>query len=459
MKRQHPVRASTGLCCSSSKRTCRSSSLVPIFVGEAEQSYPGGSAADYVVLPSKNSDDEDSNIFILDSDSGDGGDTSEEEADDSGLVAWNAENDSVNSNERGCGSKDSDDKLLEIRLNEIDRRNNAPAADSSSSSSSNRQAVNDVSITRLKSLGAEIIEVIARLELTEEERRRRQLALAHLNRMVRAWFGEEAKLQPFGSLATGLALPDSDFDLVLVVPSSGRQRRRFGRAESVQLLRALASRLRAQEPDLVRKVVFISHARVPIVKFVDARSGFQVDVSAAQNSGLHSTRLVQAVLARWPALRPLVLLAKQALRSASLNETYSGGVGAYLTFTLALAAVQAEVRSGRIPPAALAQPPAPELLARLLLAFLDLWGHRFNYFRTRVSLRDGGAFLEKTRHDPQRPFLLRLEDPFDPSLCLGQNSYRILEVRSLFARLHEALLSNSPTPLSTLLALGASSNK
>jgi DNA polymerase sigma len=89
----------------------------------------------------------------------------------------------------------------------------------------------------------------------------------------------------------------------------------------------------------------------------------------------------------------------------------------------------------------------PSDLGELLLGFFRLYGVDFNYSLTGISVRDGGSYFPKASRrgwvDPQRPYLLCVEDPDDPTNDVGRNSFDIMNVRALFQVAHEMLASRA----------------
>jgi len=58
----------------------------------------------------------------------------------------------------------------------------------------------------------------------------------------------------------------------------------------------------------------------------------------------------------------------------------------------------------------------------LLIEFFELYGHQFNYLRTGIRIRDGGAYvakdeIQKDMENGYRPSLLCIEDPINNGRC------------------------------------------
>jgi hypothetical protein len=64
----------------------------------------------------------------------------------------------------------------------------------------------------------------------------------------------------------------------------------------------------------------IGKAKVPIVKYEDAATGLNLDVSFDATNGPQAAEYVQRLMARLPPMRPLTLLLKLFLHQRELNE-------------------------------------------------------------------------------------------------------------------------------------------
>lgn len=121
-----------------------------------------------------------------------------------------------------------------------------------------------------------------------------------------------SKVEVFGSFRTGLYLPTSDIDLVVI-----------GRWEKLPL-RTLESELLARgiaEPLSVR---VLDKASVPIIKLTDQMSQVKVDISFNMQSGVKSAELIKNFKRDYPVLSKLVLVLKQFLLQRDLNEVFTG---------------------------------------------------------------------------------------------------------------------------------------
>lgn len=78
-----------------------------------------------------------------------------------------------------------------------------------------------------------------------------------------------------------------------------------------------------------------------------------------------------------------------------------------------------------------------ENLGVLLMEFLELYGRKFNYMKTGISIKNGGKYLPKEELqremvDGHRPSLLCIEDPLTHGNDIGRSSYGALHVKDAF---------------------------
>lgn len=86
------------------------------------------------------------------------------------------------------------------------------------------------------------------------------------------------------------------------------------------------------------------------------------------------------------------------------------------------------------------------------MEFLDLYGRKFNYMKTGISIKNGGRYmpkeeLQRDMVDGHRPSLLCIEDPLTPGNDIGRSSYGALQVQQAFAYAYISLLN----PVSPIL--------
>ncbi|KAI3436347.1 hypothetical protein D9Q98_002400 [Chlorella vulgaris] len=282
-------------------------------------------------------------------------------------------------------------------------------------------------------LHQEIVEFCRYLAPSPEEQVQRQAAIDRIEGVVKAIW-PKASLQVFGSFATGLYLPTSDVDAVVMGS---------GCTDIPQGLKALATSLARK--NMAKNMQVIARAKVPIVKFEDAETGYNFDVSFDVANGPEAAENVRALMDALPPMRPLVMVLKVFLQQRELNEVYSGGLGSYALLVMVASFIQ--LHPSRQQPATThrygsgkdqREESPGELegsLGVLLLDFLRLFGRALNNVEVGVSCRKGGSYFNKRNkgfYSSERPYLFAVEDPNDPSNDLGRNSYNISRVRMAF---------------------------
>ncbi|EPR59623.1 polynucleotide adenylyltransferase [Toxoplasma gondii GAB2-2007-GAL-DOM2] len=327
------------------------------------------------------------------------------------------------------------------------------------------------------SLHKEICDLLAYIQPTDVEEYKTLKAIARLQFAASLSF-PGCSCKCFGSFATSMMLPGGDVDICILIPSSSslpssassssssscavlgstwtpasrgenhpasvnRKRRReegnsallaslspeaaLHHSESVAQLTLLSATL--LDLKVAQALELVSSARVPIVKYIDAETGVPVDVSVNQPSSLETTAFAREMLVKFPLLRPLLLLVKFFLKLRNLSETYRGGAGSYLLFTMGLLFLKSW-------PAA--HDPTLQrglLLSHLLIDFFHFWGRHWNYRDWGGCVRGlGHTFLKDARPElwGERRELLCMESPTTPDIDLGKNAFNISNVRAAF---------------------------
>ncbi|KAI5411896.1 uncharacterized protein LOC127086340 [Lathyrus oleraceus] len=263
-------------------------------------------------------------------------------------------------------------------------------------------------------LHKEIVDFCDFLSPTPEEKAKRDSAIQSVFEVIKhIW--PHCQVEVFGSFRTGLYLPTSDIDVVIL--KSGLPNPQIG-------LNAISKSL--SQRSMAKKIQVIGKARVPIIKFVEKRSGLSFDISFDIENGPKAAEYIQKAVAKWPQLRPLCLILKVFLQQRELNEVYSGGIGSYALLTM-LMAVLRNVRQS--------QTSTEHNLGLLLVHFFDFYGRKLNTSDVGVSCNGAGTFFRKSSkgfYNKGRPFLLGIEDPQTPENDIGKSSFNYFQVRSAF---------------------------
>ncbi|CAK1590806.1 unnamed protein product [Parnassius mnemosyne] len=227
----------------------------------------------------------------------------------------------------------------------------------------------------------------------------------------------QARVEVFGSFRTGLYLPTSDIDLVVI-----------GQWEKLPLW-TLERELVVQDIAEKESIKVLEKATVPIVKMTDKYSDVKVDISFNMSSGVKSAELIKQFKEKYPVLSRLVMVLKQFLLQRDLNEVFTGGISSYSLILMCISFLQLHPRPERLR--------QPHNLGVLLIEFFELYGRKFNYVKTAIRVKNGGSYvskdeLQKEMNDGHRPSLLCIEDPLTPGNDIGRSSYGALQVKQAF---------------------------
>ncbi|CAB3232344.1 unnamed protein product [Arctia plantaginis] len=227
----------------------------------------------------------------------------------------------------------------------------------------------------------------------------------------------QARVEVFGSFRTGLYLPTSDIDLVVI-----------GQWEKLPLW-TLERELVVQDIAEKESIKVLEKATVPIVKMTDKYSDVKVDISFNMSSGVKSAELIKQFKEKYPVLTRLVMVLKQFLLQRDLNEVFTGGISSYSLILMCISFLQLHPRPERLR--------QPHNLGVLLIEFFELYGRKFNYVKTAIRVKNGGSYvskdeIQKEMNDGHRPSLLCIEDPLTPGNDIGRSSYGAIQVKQAF---------------------------
>ncbi|KAK1754256.1 putative Poly(A) RNA polymerase protein [Echria macrotheca] len=240
------------------------------------------------------------------------------------------------------------------------------------------------------------------------------------------WRGTE--VLPFGSYPTGLYLPTSDMDVVVVSQGvlDGNGLPFFDKKKHLFTLgNHLKRNNRIKDGDNIQ---FITRAKVPLVKYVDSIACLKVDISFENMGGVKAIDTFRAWKEMYPCMPILVTLIKQLLNMRGLNEPVHGGLGGFSITCMVVSMLQMmpEVQSSSMDPM--------HNLGDLFMNFLDLYGHQFNFKQVAICL-DPPMYIQK---DTIKQFSYRYRerfsiiDPNNPENDVAGGSSQTVAIRSLF---------------------------
>lgn len=274
---------------------------------------------------------------------------------------------------------------------------------------------------------------------TPEETYVRNMVVTKMKKLIKELW-PAARLQIFGSFRTGLYLPTSDIDLVVIGKWSVNNYERL----PLRTLEQAIYQHNLAEPGSVK---VLDKASVPIVKFTERLSDVKVDVSFNMSNGVKSAELIKKFKLRYPVLYSLVLVLKQFLLQRDLNEVFTGGISSYSLILMTISFLQLHPRQSALTPGA--------NLGILLIEFLELYGKKFNYMKTAIRVSEGGSYIskeevQKNMIDGYRPSLLCIEDPLNIQNDIGRSSHGALYVKQAFEYAY-IVLTQAVNPLNSYL--------
>jgi len=147
------------------------------------------------------------------------------------------------------------------------------------------------------------------------EVKRKASLFNHLKKSIASKFGG-SKLSVFGSAESGLSLKGGDFDLCLQISEANEKK----------VLKKIGGMLRGQG---MEDVQIISGAKVPIVKFIDPRSGLHVDISINNTLALHNTRLLSSYAKADTRVKELAICVKHWALHRNVSDSVNGTLSSY----------------------------------------------------------------------------------------------------------------------------------
>lgn len=294
-----------------------------------------------------------------------------------------------------------------------------------SDANGSHQSTRKYSLQPTERLHQEIVDFANYVSPTEEERFARSEAIKRLSEVVTALW-TDASVQVFGSFDSQLFLPSSDLDVVVVVPSLAET---ILDDYSKPPLNKLAKALLKAEVPVPESLQVITKARVPIVKYMDNRTDFEIDICFNVLSGLEAAKFMQTEMKRQPAVRPLTLVLKYFLQMRALNTVFHGGLGSYTIMCLVISFLQMHplVQSGMIR--------AHENLGVLLMELFELYGRNHNSATVGINVKEGGSYYHKEDlgfAQEAKPHLLSIMDPQNENNDIAKGSFAYGSVKQSF---------------------------
>ncbi|KAK4052284.1 hypothetical protein OIO90_004365 [Microbotryomycetes sp. JL221] len=339
-----------------------------------------------------------------------------------------------------------------------------PQLSTSSSSSTSPSALQHMGYTHTADLSTYLTTTFApQVQPLAEEYMAKESARVFLEQLANR-VSPGAKLLPFGSMANGFALKNSDMDLCCLLDKSQPLK---PASELVELLGSLI------EKETNFHVKMLPRARIPIIKLTmpptsSVPFGMSCDIGFENRLALENTRLLRTYSLVDSRLRVLVLFLKVWTKRRKINNPYRGTLSSY-GFVLLVIHYLAQVRKPAVLPNLQQLPlsrsvPLEELevdgnditffddldnlstvwqcsnndnVGDLLIEFFRYFAKDFTYAQSVISIRSECGLLTKESkgwmHDTD----------YDPDMIV-RDQYRLcIEIRGEFMRAFRLLTSRS----------------
>jgi DNA polymerase sigma len=241
----------------------------------------------------------------------------------------------------------------------------------------------------------------------------------------------QADVHMFGSVMTGLFLPTSDIDLVVI-----------GHWDKTPIF-TLEEELKKADIAVKDTINPIDKTTVPVIKFTDKQTEVKVDICFNRVSGMDGVKIIVDFMNQFPILPKLVLVLKQFLAQRNLHEVFHGGISSYALVLLVVSFLQLHPRNAANDPDA--------NLGVLLIEFFELFGRNFNYMKTAITVVDGGSYFSKEDIPDHENAILYIVDPTNRKENASRGCYGMWQVKmafeQAFLKLHRRTLTREiPSP-------------
>ena len=230
----------------------------------------------------------------------------------------------------------------------------------------------------------------------------------------------------YGSHATNLCLPWSDLDVVLV-PRNNNNNNQNSNINNQILLNQLYENIKKKE--WVKESKYISSASIPIIKLIcdDTFNNMPIDISIQdeRHFGLKCVELVKGFISQYECLKPLVLVLKNILKRANLNDPYKGGISSYGLILMIVTFLQTQKKIGKD------ISNNENNLGRLFFDFVNHYGLKFEpskyiiYARTNEDEDSDDLNIQNIQIGNE----LVIIDPLNPSNNVAKSCFQFFNIK------------------------------
>lgn len=279
-------------------------------------------------------------------------------------------------------------------------------------------------------------------DANRKESRRKAFAIVR-NVIQKQFYGSRVVM--FGSSTYGLALPNSDVDISVTLPSpvgllSGFNDQYF---HSAGILNYLSGTFKAMG---MKNVYVVETARVPVLKYYDLGNRVKVDVviqrtSLRDDQSLLRSRLIRTIVQSHPQIWEVATVIKHWAERRRINSALDGYINSMTWVLMAIWFLQ--IREPPVAPTVLMKNCGTQNKERdavfskvvnrgdaqslsvvpttleLLIEFFEFFHEEFESRKWCISVREGRCIPRETleKRDPAAPYYV--EDPLKPTVNLA----------------------------------------
>lgn len=239
------------------------------------------------------------------------------------------------------------------------------------------------------------------------------------------------KVNLYGSYTTGLCLPWSDIDVVLINQKDSHYADDY-------LLGRLYGKLVTKQ--WVKQHKYIKSTNIPIIKLISNEmfQQFHIDISVQcdKHFGLKCVELVKSFLKEYEELEPIVLALKTLLNNGNLNNPYTGGLSSYGLILMVVSFIQEQInKEGKV------NRDSPTLLGETFIQILEHYGIKFDYQKFYIKTcspadfdnnnngfngQEGQFFFDQGMHD------LIIIDPLNHQNNVAKSTFQFMNIKMAF---------------------------
>ena len=290
----------------------------------------------------------------------------------------------------------------------------------------------------------EILDFCDFIQLNQEEKDLREKTYKFISETVEGKYPEYRCIL-YGSFKTGLSIPDSDID-ILILSKEGKEEQTSKNKLLEEALNKIHSLFDSTKAFSYLEII---KAKVPIIKCTYKETNINVDISFFRKNGFSAVKTIEKVLNSFPEIKPLMLVIKYALKQRKLNEIYKGGVSSFIIFSLIYYYIS-DYRKKILHDIKNGKKDSELTLGHFLVGFFDFYGFQFNYEKLGISIRNGG-FLYKRPEEEKQKHLLSIENFQDIGQDMGKSCFKYKKVVETFKFARDSLYYPAQSPVVSYL--------